>query len=636
MRSIPNIVRIRFSDGREFALPFKSDKVEFQAVGSVYFETDEDGVITPKIVPCADIYPEKLSVEISLAACSDDTWVYLSDYVTNAMTEVKKLSLLKKEYMKEIGCLKDKRSGLSCNVGVVTANRIYTNVIVTPQILSVEYDLEERRIAAGDELTLESFFTSDLDIYDFLDLHTQMIIKYNKVRPLKEPLVGWCSWSCYYQHVNEEKIQNAIEDMSSVDAASVVQIDAGWQNGGIHSGDWYYDEEKFPNGIRPLAEKANSKKIKFGLWVSPFLVAETSPYYESLKDIILLDKVSNGCKHPFDLDNPAYYEHLTKVFRRMHEEYGADYFKLDFMIDSYFTWEGHEKLIRYKSDYRIALFRKALQTIRDAVGEETILLCCTTPMLECVGIFDAQRVAGDIIVTGKEKHLPTYWELIRRVSKTVLYRSYYNGKIFRNDPDGIVVRDVEIGDGFDCKYHEARFWATTAAMSGGLILLNEEYRNLSPARRALFDKLLPPHGKSGQFVDFFDENLHPRAAVLDFDEKTKYLALYNCEDEITDITYELSDIGCGESIVIDCWEGKVLDVTDCIELNKCMPHSAYLLCIVPIPKEPEFLYEDSNVWLGRTGDVGGAPRYIVYPDGFDIPADSNVMYKNKGITVVKE
>ena len=88
MRIIPNIVRIRFSDGREFALPFKSDKVEFQAVGSVYFETDEDGVITPKIVPCADIYPEKLSVEISLAACSDDTNAHqkrVNNFVTDAL-----------------------------------------------------------------------------------------------------------------------------------------------------------------------------------------------------------------------------------------------------------------------------------------------------------------------------------------------------------------------------------------------------------------------------------------------------------------------------------------------------------------------------------------------------------------------
>ena len=67
-----------------------------------------------------------------------------------------------------------------------------------------------------------------------------------------------------------------------------------------------------------------------------------------------------------------------------------------------------------------------------------------------------------------------------------------------------------------------------------------------------------------------------------------------------------------------------------------MPHSADLLCIVPIPAEPEFLFEDSNIWLGRTGTAGSGARYTVYPDGCPVPENKAVIYHDNGICVVRE
>lgn len=61
-------------------------------------------------------------------------------------------------------------------------------------------------------------------------------------------------------------------------------------------------------------------------------------------------------------------------------------------------------------------------------------------------------------------------------------------------PDGLVVRDYENGDGFDCTYSEALFWTVTVALSGGSVLYNEELENLSPARRDLILGQLPPLG----------------------------------------------------------------------------------------------------------------------------------------------
>ena len=133
------------------------------------------------------------------------------------------------------------------------------------------------------------------------------------------------------------------------------------------------------------------------------------------------------------------------------------------------------------------------------------MLSCGSPIIECAGIFDAQRVSRDIICP-KGRHDPFYWQHwsnIKNASKTVLYRYFYNNVLFRNDPDGVVLRDYDIGEGFDCNYAEARYWSTIVAFSGGLVLANDEFRDLSRPRKELFTKLIPPLGISGKALDMY-------------------------------------------------------------------------------------------------------------------------------------
>lgn len=180
------------------------------------------------------------------------------------------------------------------------------------------------------------------------------------------------------------------------------------------------------------------------------------------------------------------------------DEYHADYFKLDF-LDGLLgkMGAGQKDVIRYKTDYCVALFRKAMQTIRDTVGNDIILLSCGSPILECAGIFDIQRISCDII-WGKDFGVPSYWAIMQQVTSTVFHRYFYNHSVFLNDPDGLVVRDYDNGDGFDCTYSEAQFWAISVALSGGSVLYNEELENLSPARRKLILDQLPPLGITGR------------------------------------------------------------------------------------------------------------------------------------------
>ena len=54
---------------------------------------------------------------------------------------------------------------------------------------------------------------------------------------------------------------------------------------------------------------------------------------------------------------------------------GCDYYKLDF-LDGALGKMGEPKksVYRFKSDYSVAMFRRVLSTIREAAGEDAILL----------------------------------------------------------------------------------------------------------------------------------------------------------------------------------------------------------------------------------------------------------------------
>ncbi len=60
-------------------------------------------------------------------------------------------------------------------------------------------------------------------------------------------------------------------------------VDDGWfgQRNSINDGlgDWYVNEEKFPNGLNPLIEEVKSLDMKFGIWVEPEMVNPLSKLY---------------------------------------------------------------------------------------------------------------------------------------------------------------------------------------------------------------------------------------------------------------------------------------------------------------------------------------------------------------------
>ncbi|OJU26840.1 MAG: hypothetical protein BGN92_07120 [Sphingobacteriales bacterium 41-5] len=89
------------------------------------------------------------------------------------------------------------------------------------------------------------------------------------------PPMGWNSWNFFgKQDINEKIVYEVIDAMVSTglrDAGyNYVVIDGGWRDTALAAdGSLLSHPLKFPNGIKPLADYAHSKGLKFGLHTVP-------------------------------------------------------------------------------------------------------------------------------------------------------------------------------------------------------------------------------------------------------------------------------------------------------------------------------------------------------------------------------
>lgn len=84
------------------------------------------------------------------------------------------------------------------------------------------------------------------------------------------PQMGWSSWNCFMTDINEELIKataDAMVDLGLVDAGYVyLNLDDGWHGERDERGFIQEDKEKFPSGIKALADYLHSKGMKLGIY----------------------------------------------------------------------------------------------------------------------------------------------------------------------------------------------------------------------------------------------------------------------------------------------------------------------------------------------------------------------------------
>ncbi len=121
-------------------------------------------------------------------------------------------------------------------------------------------------------------------------------------------------------------------------------IDCGWHNEEPgneiypYVGQWKESKTRFPHGVRATTDFIRSLGMKAGLWIEPEIIGqkceEMLAFYDD--DCFLRRhgrKIGVMNRYFLDYSNQKVYDYMFETIRRMVEDYGADYIKLDFNQD---------------------------------------------------------------------------------------------------------------------------------------------------------------------------------------------------------------------------------------------------------------------------------------------------------------
>ena len=147
------------------------------------------------------------------------------------------------------------------------------------------------------------------------------------------------SWDC----PTEENTRMLAPHVAALGVKYYV-IDCGWHNEEDgkdvypYVGQWKESHARFPHGVRATTDLIRSLGMRAGLWIEPEIVgckcAEMLAYYDD--DCFLRRNGKKICvmgRYFLDFRHPKVITCMNETIRRMVEDYGADYIKMDYNED---------------------------------------------------------------------------------------------------------------------------------------------------------------------------------------------------------------------------------------------------------------------------------------------------------------
>jgi alpha-galactosidase len=313
-------------------------------------------------------------------------------------------------------------------------------------------------------------------------------------------ITGWCSWYNLYATITDENIAEHLNAASAFRDTEDVPLDVFLIDDGFtpEMGDWLDVKPQFPRGMKPLLADIAGAGFMPGLWIAPFLVGNRSKLYAAHPDWVVGDRVDGGPLvamrfygefrwhkrseeyYILDITHPQAEAYIAEVFRTWAHDWGARYFKTDFMY--YAMDHGPDRAIWNTPGLsRVEVWRKMAALIRREIGDDALWLGCGAPLWASVGYVDANRIGRDIGVrmTGGGQSAES---LIRDRAT----RTHANNKLWQADPDCILLRDRF----HDLTDEQVEQLARVGADTGGVLMTSDDLGVLSAGRRKLFAKIL--------------------------------------------------------------------------------------------------------------------------------------------------
>ena len=193
----------------------------------------------------------------------------------------------------------------------------------------------------------------------------------------KTPIMGWSSWNCFRTDVNEQKMKKQADALVETGLAACgytyFNMDDGFFGGRDETGRLQFHRERFPNGIRVIAEYAHSKGLKAGIYAEGG--DRTCGYFYD-------NEGDNGF-------GAGLYRHEEADLHMLLEDFGFDFIKVD--------WCGGVRMGLDEQEQYTKIAR-IIDDIRKKTGRQIVFNICRWrfPGEWAVELADSWRTGADI------------------------------------------------------------------------------------------------------------------------------------------------------------------------------------------------------------------------------------------------
>ena len=390
--------------------------------------------------------------------------------------------------------------------------------------LAAVLDGDERPLRPGERLALPPLWiAAGGDGWALLEDWAAACGETMRARIPERTPIGWCSWYYYFTRVRETDVLDNLDSLRQLRPrvrCDYVQVDDGYQRA---IGDWLEPNEKFPHGMRWLAQRIRAAGFDAGIWLAPFLARPESQLMQSRPEWFVRTPTGRlrwGCWNPmWSLGRPAYVldttredvlDWLRELARTIVHQWGYRVLKLDFLYAA--ALPG----VRADRDAtRAEALRRGLEAIREGAGEDAFLLGCGCPLGPAIGVVDGMRIGADVAPfwenwISRGPNRGRHGVATAHALRNVMTRAFMHRRLWLNDPDCLMVRSAETSLTPD----EVQTLASAIALTDGMFVLSDRLEALPAERLEWIERVLPLLGGVARLDDLFERGLPERLRAV--------------------------------------------------------------------------------------------------------------------------
>ncbi|ELZ47431.1 Alpha-galactosidase-like protein [Halorubrum californiense DSM 19288] len=396
---------------------------------------------------------------------------------------------------------------------------------------------------------------------------------------------GWCSWYHYFTDVTEADVRENLAELREWGIpVDVVQIDDGYMEA---FGDWRSIADGFED-MSAVADDIETAGYRPGLWLAPFYVESGADLYDDHPEWFVTEPTDGTREGPgtpvdggfragsalygLDTTHPEVLDWLRETVSTVVDDWGFTYLKLDFLFAAALPGERHDA-----EATRIEAYRRGVEAIAEAAGDEAFLLGCGAPMAPSVGLFDAMRVGPDTDPTWETPGESGSQPALKNAVRNTLTRNVLHRRWWLNDPDCQLVRGTS-----DLSGAEREAFAALVAATGGVNVFSDRLAEIDASGRRLLERSIPP--ATGGEVIGLDEERFPSRVVCDRPgDGAATVALFNWADEPSTVRFDAREYGRTDGAGADrvVWDGLSGEVVDGPVVERELPpHGAAVFSVV--------------------------------------------------------